>query len=134
MKYLKRIIKIVTAIFLIATAVMLILIFITHGGEKIDNVPAALGKIIAISYMIILCATVLSLIVAVLSGIVIYIKRKGTGRLFRNILISFAIGVVMFVVVSLIKYRTFFSLDVIYIPFAWALIPAFSFFLWDDEN
>lgn len=108
MKYLKRIIKIVSAIFLIATAVMLVLIFITHGGEKIDDIPAALGKIIAASYMIILCATVLSLLVAVLVGIVVYIKRKGTERLFRNILISFAIGVVMFVAVSLIKYRTFF--------------------------
>lgn len=134
MKYLKRIIKIVSAIFFIATAAMLVLVFITRGGEKIDDIPAALGKIIAASYMIILGATVLSLIVAVLVGILVYIRRKGARRFFRNILISFAGGVVMFVAVSLIKYKTFFSMDVIYILFVPAVIPAFSFFLWDDES
>jgi len=133
MKYLKRIIKAITAIFLIATAVMLVFIFITHGGENLD-MPATLGRIIVVTYMIILFTTVLSMIIAVLIGIVVYLKRKGARRLIRSILISFAGGVVMFVAVSLIKYRTFFSLDVIYIPIAWALIPAFSFFLWNDEN
>lgn len=133
MKYLKRIIKIIGAIFLIATALMLVFALKTHSGENID-IPADLGRIIAGTYMIILCTTILSIIAAVLVGIVVYIKKKGASRLIRNISISLAIGVVISVAVSLIKYRTFFSLDVIYIPIAWALIPAFSFFLWDDEN
>lgn len=134
MKYLKRIIKIVSAILLIAIAVMLVIVFMTHGGEKNDDIPADIGKIIVALFLIILCAAVLVIIVAVPTGIVVFIKRKGAKRFTKSLSISFSGGVVIFVATSLIKYRTFFSLDLIYIPIVLAVIPAFSFFLWDDEN
>ncbi|MDF2566834.1 MAG: hypothetical protein K0R90_290 [Oscillospiraceae bacterium] len=127
MKYIIKVIKIIFAVFCVATAGMLILAFIAKKNAGLIN--QAFGYYFGLSYMIILVCTLVALIIGIAVGIFRNIKKNRWKKFLRSALTLFAVGVGLVIVHSLIKYRTFFSTDIIYIPLVFILIPSFVYAL-----
>lgn len=117
---------------MIATAGMLIIVFIT--SVKSNVLRNSLGYSLGVLYLIILAVTVLAFIVAIPLGSVRNTKRNGVKKFLISTLLYFFAGAVLAVVGSLIKYRTYFSLNASYIPIASALIPSITIFFEKDKT
>lgn len=124
MKYIKKIIKVIFITFLIATVVMLAFIFIISARSVVD-IPVY-GNLFGEFYLIILCAAILAIIVAIPMGVSIYIKKNGVKKFVKITACAFVAGTVFSVAISLIKYRTIISMEVIYFPIACVLMPAIT--------
>ncbi|QAT49945.1 hypothetical protein EQM14_09255 [Caproiciproducens sp. NJN-50] len=127
MNYIKQIIKVIFITFLLATVVMLAFIFIISAKGEVD--APALGNLFGEFYLIILCAAVLAIIVAIPMGVTIYVKKNGVKKFIKITACAFAAGTIFSVAVSLIKYRTIISMEVIYLPiFCILILPIASLF------
>lgn len=132
MKYISKIIKIISVVFGAATAMMLVYALIPFiNGKLVDR---TFGYYLGILYMIILAVTILALIIAIPMGMIRNIKMNGLKKFLLRTAMSFAIGVVLAILLSLIKYKNVFSANLLYIPIAFGLMPSAGYMFIGDHK
>ena len=122
MTCLQKMIKMVLIVFLVATAVILVLALAESGNLR-AVLPGTFGRFLAIFYMALLVLAILALVVGVLLGAVSFAKKNGTKQLLKQTGVFFSGDLAATVVLSLVRDGTAFSPRLAYLPFVFALLP-----------
>ncbi|GEM_PF-4756773 len=94
MKNIKKVVKVIFITFLLATVVMLAFIIIISARGEVAF--PALGNLFGEFYLIILCAAIIAIIIAVPTGVTIYIKKNGIKKFMKITACAFVAGTVFF--------------------------------------
>ncbi len=130
MIYFKKAIRLNFIVFGVLTAVMLVLAltgFVLR-GEPFQTIFHYIG----IVYLFVIALTVVALIATFIIGAMQMVKNRGIKKLALKTSLFFTSGVAATIIISLIRFREIFNVNLCYIPIVAVMMPSILYVI--DES